>query len=361
MTVLVVERASAATSVQDAGRVGQQRYGLGPGGAMDRLSLAKANALAGQPLDAAAIEIGPFGASFSVAESDARIAISGAGRSVTLGSRVLPCDAGTHVAAGTTITVGPARHGVFSYLAVGGGIVGRPVFGSLSVNARAGLGGPYPRPLQAGDRIVIAPSRIEEGDWHILDGDDAAGPIRFVLGPQDDHFPDASKRLFLESAWTISSRSDRMGYRLDGPHLDQLHGGNIVSDGTVNGAIQVPASGQPLVLLADRGTTGGYPKIGVIVTADLGRFCQMPAGAAVRFAAIDVADARRLAVEFLRRIERLPERVRRVNDAETMMGRMLDANLAGAAVNALAPETWQDDPSRDDAASPESGGAGETP
>jgi biotin-dependent carboxylase-like uncharacterized protein len=361
MTVLVVDAAGPATSIQDTGRVGQQRHGLGPGGAMDRLSLAKANVLAGQPPDAAAIEIGPFGASFSLIDGAARIAIAGAERSAHLGPRVLSCNAGTKVAAGTTITIGPARRGVFSYLAIGGGIVGRPSFGSLSVNARAGLGSPYPRPLRAGDRIAIEAVPFDGNDWRIDDLDEAAGPIRVVLGPQDDHFPESVKRLFLDSAWTVSPRSDRMGYRLDGPHLNQIHDGNIVSDGTVNGAIQVPASGQPLVLLADRGTTGGYPKLGVVVTADLGRFCQTPAGATVRFAAINVADARASAADFLRQIERLPERVRPVNDAEAMIGRMLDANLAGAAVNALAPETWQDEASRHDAASSESDGAGETP
>ena len=108
-------------------------------------------------------------------------------------------------------------------------------------------------------------------------------PIRVVWGPQDDEFADETKKLFLDSEWKISATSDRMGYRLEGPVLKHLHGHNIVSDGTVNGSMQVPGNGQPIVLMPDRGTSGGYPKIATVISADLGRFAQIPAGRAFRF------------------------------------------------------------------------------
>ena len=104
-----------------------------------------------------------------------------------------------------------------------------------------------------------------------------------VLGPQDDEFSDEAKALFLASEWKISATSDRMGYRLEGPVIKHLHGHNIVSDGTVNGSIQVPGNGQPIVLMPDRGTTGGYPKIATVISADFGRFAQISAGRSFRF------------------------------------------------------------------------------
>ena len=155
------------------------------------------------------------------------------------------------------------------------------MFGSLAVNARAGLGSPYPRPLQAGDELqVAAASGAAERRIELPAATD--GPIRVVMGPQDDEFGDAT-RLFLDSEWKISATSDRMGYRLEGPVIRHLHGHNIVSDGTVNGSIQVPGNGQPIVLMPDRGTSGGYPKIATVISADLGRFAQIPAGSRLSF------------------------------------------------------------------------------
>src|SRR4030095_11872386 len=121
--------------------------------------------------------------------------------------------------------------------------------GSLAVNARAGLGSPYPRPLQAGDELqAAAASGAPERRIDLPPVTDAA--IRVGMGPQDDEFDDAQKKLFLDSEWKISATSDRMGYRLEGPVIKHLHGHNIVSDGTVNGSIQVPGNGEPIVRVA---------------------------------------------------------------------------------------------------------------
>ena len=188
------------------------------------------------------------------------------------------------------MTLGFARGGSFSYLAIEGGIAGEPMFGSLAVNARAGLGSPYPRPLQAGDELqTAAASGAAERRIELPAATDT--PIRVVMGPQDDEFADAEKQLFLDSEWKISATSDRMGYRLEGPVIKHLHGHNIVSDGTVNGSIQVPGNGAPIVLMPDRGTSGGYPKIATVISADLGRFAQTPAGKAFRFKAVGMAEA----------------------------------------------------------------------
>jgi biotin-dependent carboxylase-like uncharacterized protein len=194
------------------------------------------------------------------------------------------------LAEGESLTLGFARGGSFSYLAIEGGVQGEPMFGSLAVNARAGLGSPYPRALQAGDELQVADAS-GAAERRIDLPAVADGPIRVVLGPQDDEFSDDMKKLFLDGEWRISATSDRMGYRLEGPVIKHLHGHNIVSDGTVNGSIQVPGNGSPIVLMRDRGTSGGYPKIATVISADFGRFAQIPAGRGFRFKAIGMAEA----------------------------------------------------------------------
>jgi allophanate hydrolase subunit 2 len=184
------------------------------------------------------------------------VALSGAARDADIAKRPVAFDTSMTLTDGESLTLGFARGGTFSYLAIEGGVRGEPMFGSLAVNARAGLGSPYPRPLQAGDKLQVAAASgtVERA----IDLPAAAeGPIRVVMGPQDDEFGDA-KQLFLDSEWKISATSDRMGYRLEGPTIKHLHGHNIVSDGTVNGSIQVPGNGAPIVLMPDRGTSGGY-------------------------------------------------------------------------------------------------------
>src|SRR5436853_465162 len=139
------------------------------------------------------------------------------------------------------------------------------------------------------------------------------GPIRVLWGPQDDEFADDSKKRFIDSEWKISATSDRMGYRLEGPVIKHLHGHNIVSDGTVNGSLQVPGNGQPIVLMPDRGTSGGYPKIATVISADFGRFAQIPAGRAFRFRPVSMADAQAEARNFAELLRTLPGRPRAID------------------------------------------------
>ena len=244
MSTLVISVIGPASSVQDGGRHGAQRYGLTPSGAMDRLALAAANCLVGSELFAAAIEIGPFGAAFTARQGAVRLALAGASRNADVAGRAVALDTSMTLADGETLTLGFARGGVFSYLAIEGGIAGEPMFGSLAVNARAGLGSPYPRPLQAGDELQTA-GASGAAERRIDLPAAVEGPIRVVMGPQDDEFGEDATNLFLDSEWKISATSDRMGYRLEGPIIKHLHGHNIVSDGTVDGSIQVPGNGPP--------------------------------------------------------------------------------------------------------------------
>jgi len=306
---------------------------------MDRLALAAANCLVGSELLAAAVEIGPFGAAFTAREGAVRLALAGAQRRAEVTGRPVALDTSMTIADGETLTLGYAKGGAFSYLAIEGGIAGEPMFGSLAVNARAGLGSPYPRPLQPGDEFTVqaasgAPERRIELPPAIQ------GPIRVVLGPQDDEFSDDAKMLFFDSEWKISATSDRMGYRLEGPVIRHLDDHNIVSDGTVDGSIQVTGIGAPIVLMSDRGTSGGYPKIATVISADFGRFAQTPAGTGFRFKAVTMAEAQAEAKTFAELLRSLPDRLRAIESFDLNIEALQDANVAGSAVSAVDAGTW---------------------
>src|SRR3954471_12099063 len=315
MSKLVIASIGPASSVQDGGRPGAQRYGLVPSGAMDRLALAAANILVGNEPFTAAVEVGPFGAKLTARGGTVRVALAGAPRNADIAGRAVAPDTSATLADGETLTLGFARSGAFSYLAIEGGIAGEPMFGSLAVNARAGLGSPYPRPLQAGDEFQVKAAGIA-AERRIELPAPAAGPIRLVMGPQDDEFAEEAKALFLDSEWRISATSDRMGYRLEGPVIRHLYGHNIVSDGTVEGSIQVPGNGAPIVLMPDRGTSGGYPKIATVISVDLGRFAQIPAGTGFRFKAVSMAEAQAELREFAGLLHGLPDRLRAIEASD---------------------------------------------
>lgn len=338
MTRLVVSAIGPASSVQDRGRYGAQRYGLVPSGAMDQLALAAANTLLGNDPFAASVEIGPFTASFTARDGAVRIALAGAERSTDIAGRALAMNSSTTIAEGETLTLGFARGGAFSYLAIEGGVDGEAMFGSRSVNQRAGLGSPYPRPLQAGDELSAKPA--SGAAEHRIALPVISGPIRVVWGPQDDEFSEEDKALFIDSEWKISATSDRMGYRLEGPVIKHLHGHNIVSDGTVRGSIQVPGNGAPIVLMPDRGTTGGYPKIATVISADFGRFAQTPAGSAFHFRAVSMKEAQAEAKKFTDLLRTLPDLLRGLDSSELNLDALQGANVAGSAVSAVDAATW---------------------
>ncbi len=333
MTVLEVVEAGPYTSVQDRGRFGGQRYGLGPAGAMDQLSLAVANAVVGNPVFAAAIEIAPLPARFRAVGGDIRLAMTGATRGMTIAGRAVAMNETFVLAEDEVLTVRAASEGVFSTLAIEGGIRAEPVFGSLSMHARSGIGAPFARALMAGDRIPVATARLREAERSIVPPARGTGPLRVVAGPQDDHFTAEAMATLVSASWRISATSDRMGYRLEGPVLAHSKGHNIISDGIAFGAIQVPGNGQPLVLLADRGTTGGYPKIATIASVDLGRLAQIPVGSPVHFTLVPVAEAEKLARERHALVMGLAGAVREVGGGALSSEFLLAANLAGAAIS----------------------------
>lgn len=330
-------------SVQDAGRFGSQRYGLSPAGAMDRYSLAMANALLRLPNMSAALEIGPFPVRLSAVGGPLRLAVTGAPRKISIDNLEVGMCTTFLACEGAQIDLGPARGGMFSYLGAEGGIKAPSQLGSLSVDVRASFGSPYPRPFRQGDYVELDAANPEDRERYLPAELTVAAPIRVVIGPQDDYFTAGTIDRFLSSRWTISPVSNRMSYGLDGEPLSHAKGYNIVSDGIVMGHIQVAGNGQPLVLLADRGTTGGYPKIATVITADLGRFAQTPIGGSVSFMAISVSEAQDEARKLYGATQALPGKVRELRGMQTETEFLLRVNLAGDAVDALCNRIDGDD------------------
>jgi biotin-dependent carboxylase-like uncharacterized protein len=278
-------------TLQDFGRYGLQRYGVSPAGSMDQDSLAAANTLVGNRVDLAGVEFALAGATFLTEGGPALVAAVGAALSIS--GRRIPALTSATAAPGETITVGPPHDGVYAYLAAAGGFALVSELGSLSRHRRSGIGAAALAPgmaLPLAEGALPSPMRLET-----LERDD--GPIRIMLGPQAGHFTEAAIVALTTSAFTVSTAADRMGVRLEGPVLAHAGGFNIVSDGIATGSIQVPGDGRPIVLMRDRQTTGGYPKIATIITADLSRFAQLQPGRELRFASVSreeaVAAARR--------------------------------------------------------------------
>jgi biotin-dependent carboxylase-like uncharacterized protein len=310
----VVASASIAM-LQDLGRLGQQRYGVPVSGALDWVSLRIANALVGNADGVAGLEMFYRGPTLEVAAGSVRVAAVGAALEIVSGgaTRAVPPGRSVRLARGDRVTVGPCDGSLVAYLAVEGGFALPGDLGSLATFPRAGLGGMEGRPLKKGDVLPLAAATVPERAEARAPKWDLAPParVRVVLGPQDDHVTPRGKQTFLESTYTVSRQSDRMGMRLEGPALEHVKGFNIVSDGTAPGSIQVPGNGLPIVLLADRPTTGGYPKIATVASADVPALGRLRPGATIGFDAISVEEAEAARRELEARLAALRERVGR--------------------------------------------------
>jgi biotin-dependent carboxylase-like uncharacterized protein len=288
MTALLVRNAGPGVTIQDAGRLGWLRFGVTAAGPMDPLAFATANRAVGNPPGAAAIEVSMGGVELTAEGAPLLLAIAGGAFAIGLDGRPLPPAVLLPLAPGTVLSIRAGAAGAWCYVAVAGRLDLAPVLGSLSTHARSGLGG-LGRGLAAGARLPVAEAGAAAGPVLALAApwlDRPDGPIRVLPGPQDDYFSADQMAAFLDGPWTVSGRSDRMAYLLSGPTLAHAKGFNIVSDGIAMGGIQVPGDGQPIVLMADRQPTGGYPKIATVIGVDQGRLAQLRPGAGIRFASV---------------------------------------------------------------------------
>lgn len=277
------------STVQDLGRFGYMNTGFSPGGAMDTYSMRLANILVSNAPEDGVIEMTMMGMTVSFS-CTAVIALTGADMQPLLNDTPIPMYKAVEVQAGDVLSMGMAKSGMRAYLAVAGGFDLPLVMGSMSTNLKCGLGGFEGRKLRAGDEIPLRQNvrLVDIGSRHIIpenDYPDGVG-IRVLLGPQDDYFTEKGIRTFLESTYVVTDKSDRMGVRLDGEKIENKNGVDIISDGIATGSVQIPASGTPIIMMADRQTTGGYAKIATVISADLPKMAQARPGTRIRFTAI---------------------------------------------------------------------------
>lgn len=307
MAAITILEPGPLTTVQDTGRYGFQDRGVPVSGAMDLQAVRVGNRLVGNPEDAAVLEItlGGFCARF---EHPMTIAVTGADLGATVDGQPLDGWTARQVGPGNVLRLAGPRLGCRAYLCVTGGIAVPAVMGSRSTYLRGGFGGLEGRAIKAGDALAVGPAfatPIAACPPALIPAYTANPVLRAVSGPQQEAFTEEAIAAFYEGTYTLTGRSDRMGAILEGPVIAHRAGPDIVSDGTVFGSIQVPGTGQPIILMADRQTAGGYAKIATVIGVDLPLVAQLMPGDTVRFAEVGLSQARQLALENAFRLRRL--------------------------------------------------------
>jgi biotin-dependent carboxylase-like uncharacterized protein len=282
MTTLVIETVGTLALLQDRGRSGLAHLGVGASGAADRTSYDLANRLVGNRGGAACIEATLGGLGFTP-DAAVLVAVTGAPVEIRCGERSHAVNGSFWVPAGEIVTLAPPRAGLRSYVGVRGGILGDDVLGSVSWDTLAALGTP---PLRPGDVLALGSDAGAEPATDLapvaaFDGGTLELPL--LLGPRDDWFTDVAIDRLAQSEFTVSSDTDRVGARLEGPELPRRRAGELASEGIVLGALQVPPRGRPTLFLADHPATGGYPVIGVVPTRWVDRAGQAAPGQVIRF------------------------------------------------------------------------------
>lgn len=298
---LEISEPGLLTTVQDLGRFGLQKYGIGVCGAMDTLALRAANRLVGNVETEAGLEITATGPHFLASEK-CLISVTGARFALRLDDQPVPMDTALFLRAGARLEFGARKRGSRAYLALAGGVDVPLELNSRSTDMRAGFGGYKGRPLRAGDIInsrtrnlpferagLTLPEAFE--GYYTVDG-----PLRVIWGPHEEYFGEAAREVFLGSEFAVSEVSDRMALRLRGARIPRITQ-ELLSCGVTVGAIQIPRDGQPIVLTADHQTTGGYPVIATVIRADIPRLSQRIAGEIVTFRAVTIEEALRAAKE----------------------------------------------------------------
>lgn len=293
------------TSIQDLGRKGFQQHGVIVSGAMDPYSLRIANLLVGNKEEEAGLEMTILGPTLKM-EKDCLIAITGGNLSPTINGQSVPMWRPVYVKKGQVLQFGQCKSGCRSYLSVAGGYAIPEVMNSKSTYLRGQIGGYKGRALQADDIIDFNecpdilqrwPKAMVTTKWFVHHKEflpHGTPVIRFIKGSQFDYFTNLSKAEFVEQSFKVSIQSDRMGYRMSGPTLELKDKQELLSEAVSNGSVQVPLDGNPIILLADRQTTGGYPKIAQLITADLSLIAQMKPGESLKFAQVTLKEAEQL-------------------------------------------------------------------
>jgi len=297
---IYVEAPGLLTTVQDLGRDGFGTMGVSPCGAADPLALRLGNLLVANPQNAAALEMTLLGGAFSFPEG-ASVALTGSDFGATLDGGPVEMWTPFEIGRGQTLRTGPTRTGARCYVCVSGGISVPAFLGSASTHTLIGLGGFEGRALRKGDVLRMgtaarsSPKKMMRTD--AVEQLSGRSVLRFTSGPQAHWFPEESQRAFREAAYRVGEQSNRAGLRLEGPAPPQFPGKEMITEGVSLGAIQCPAGGSPIVLFVDQQTTGGYPKIANVVSADIHRLGQLRPRDEVRFEEMTLEAARSLLIE----------------------------------------------------------------
>ncbi len=301
MSSIDVINGGILTTIQDSGRYGYQELGIPTSGVMDDYNYRLANILVGNKLDEAVFEMTFFGPTLKFNEN-LIIAITGSNMNPKINGELAPMYETIKVKKGDTIQFGKVNEGIRSYLAFGGSIDVPIVNGSKSTHIKTKMGGIEGRALKAKDEINIKKSKEEtmrKIPEKYIPKISHCNILKIVLGPQDDFFTEKGIHdLFRSGGYQVTKDFDRMGIRLKGTAIEHKETADIISDGTTFGSIQVPANGQPIILVADRQTTGGYTKIGNVITADLHKLAQMTFLDKVLFQEIKIEEAQKLAIDY---------------------------------------------------------------
>lgn len=288
METIKILDAGLLTTVQDLGRYGFQRYGVSASGVMDEYSAKIANKLVGNKIGEAVLETTLKGVQIEFLQNTA-VAITGGNCDVTLNGTKIELWQSYLVNRGDILKMGICKSGLRNYLAFSGGIDIPVIMNSKSTNLKAKVGGFNGRKLMTGDILSVGVGSLEAPltlNKHYIPTYSKDIKVGVILGQQDDHFTEAGIKTFLNETYTVTQESDRMGIRLSsvsGATIEHKNGADIISDGITFGAIQVPGSGQPIVMMADRQTTGGYTKIGNVISSDLAKLAQATPGTKVKF------------------------------------------------------------------------------
>ncbi|MGO9674740.1 MAG: biotin-dependent carboxyltransferase family protein [Methylocella sp.] len=327
--------AGPGATIQDAGRYGYLRYGVTPAGPMDWPAFQTVALALGNVARAAAIEISVGGLSLSAEDGPLGVAFAGGAFDWRRDGRPLPQAARLTLRPGEILSARAGKRGAWTYLGVAGGLDTPVEMGSRATHARSGIGGFEGRMLRAGDILPVGPSGVSVADAAIdapwLDG--GFDPIRVVLGPQDDYFSAAALATFFDAKFTLTPAADRMAYRFAGAPIIHARGHDIVSDGVALGAIQIAGDQAPLVLMADRQPTGGYPKLGHVILADIGRLAQMRSDESCRFHRASLDEARAALFTLDRQIATTTARLRPLR-REMTSAWLLENNLIDGIVGA---------------------------
>ena len=311
MTLEVIDVSGLAT-IQDSGRTGWRRFGVPSSGHMDAFAFHAANKLAGNASSCAAIEIG-LGDITLRALRDCVIAVAGVGFSLSIYVWDFPLWSSYYVRAGWMIRLNKLDSGMWAYLAISGGVQTQPVLDSASTNLRGHFGGLDGRQLQVGDVLRSRTPSHSLNELAARTLPESARPlysdnpvVDFIKGPQEKYFTDESIATFMSQEYMVSNTSDRMGYRLAGVPLIHRNKSELISEGMTMGAIQVPSNGQPIVMMADSPTTGGYPKIGTVASADLPLLAQcVPGRSKIRFRETTVTKAQKKYRELMKGLDKI--------------------------------------------------------